>query len=679
MRKEASIFWATIQKAFLATSSFLLLVFPFLTTSFAAEQITLTTYYPAPFGAYDRVRLVPHDSTADPITCDADHEGMLYYDSNELSLFVCGDDGTGSYEWFSLTPTIWSQNGDLIYLTEGNSNPNLKVGIGTDTPKNKLDVAGGVVIGSAVAGSTTVFDGTLLVQGMATIGSNQFLDLLTVVPPIGQSNSKGITTGRLVVGMENGACAVGRISQCGGGSGTSGINLSNGNMGLNVIPKNRLDIDGNVAIGSSFGGNVSAPTDGLLVEGAVGIGTSAPQNKVDVNGGVVVGSSYAGTETAPADGLLVEGQVGIGTASPSSSAVMDVTDSSSGAQCLLGKEETRTFTCCTGTKKACDSDMLICEECCKGDWIPACFAGDTLIEMIGGKQKQIEKIKKGEFVKGFDIGRKEVVYVKVKKIYSKKVKEYYVINNKIRVTAEHPFYTKEGWKKVKNLTSKDFLFDGRKLCPIKKIEKIEKPLTVYNMTVSSPNNYFAEGILAHNKNPDMCSSGTNQASCSAGVGVGGSCSSSCCETTTCSDTTATGIKAVSPGGSGDLAGDFEGDVNISQNLTVQGMTTTSGLKITGLGAQGQGSITISGGNFSVDGNIIVGGGLWLNGQKACGAAVGGSIVPTLVPNGWTKNTCQNYASAIGGTSYYLMCIFSDSYSIGNVGGGLPSPNCGWVP
>jgi hypothetical protein len=47
--------------------------------------------------------------------------------------------------------------------------------------------------------------------------------------------------------------------------------------------------------------------------GRVGIGTNTPQNKLDVNGSLAIGSTYAAEETAPDDGAIIEGNVGIGT------------------------------------------------------------------------------------------------------------------------------------------------------------------------------------------------------------------------------------------------------------------------------------------------------------------------------------------------------------------------------
>jgi hypothetical protein len=54
----------------------------------------------------------------------------------------------------------------------------------------------------------------------------------------------------------------------------------------------------------------------ILASGGVGIGTASPQNQLDVEGSVALGATYSGTNTAPSNGLIVEGNVGIGTSSP---------------------------------------------------------------------------------------------------------------------------------------------------------------------------------------------------------------------------------------------------------------------------------------------------------------------------------------------------------------------------
>ena len=57
-------------------------------------------------------------------------------------------------------------------------------------------------------------------------------------------------------------------------------------------PQSKLDVSGSVRIGSNYSGELptSDPTDGLIVEGTVGIGTNSPNTnyKLDVDGKVQI-------------------------------------------------------------------------------------------------------------------------------------------------------------------------------------------------------------------------------------------------------------------------------------------------------------------------------------------------------------------------------------------------------
>ena len=74
---------------------------------------------------------------------------------------------------------------------------------------------------------------------------------------------------------------------------------------------------GPLCIGTAIDYNTFA-TEALRITdiGNIGIGTPTPQNKLDVSGELSVGTSYAGTQMAPSNGLLVEGDVGIGIPNP---------------------------------------------------------------------------------------------------------------------------------------------------------------------------------------------------------------------------------------------------------------------------------------------------------------------------------------------------------------------------
>jgi hypothetical protein len=78
---------------------------------------------------------------------------------------------------------------------------------------------------------------------------------------------------------------------------------------------NRLDVEGAMAVGSSYSGNSAAPANGMIVQGNTGFGTTTVGSKVQVNGNMAVG--YSASTAAPTNGLLVSGQVGIG-ATPTS-------------------------------------------------------------------------------------------------------------------------------------------------------------------------------------------------------------------------------------------------------------------------------------------------------------------------------------------------------------------------
>ena len=95
------------------------------------ESLTLTTYYPAPFGAYDRIQLVPR-ATAPAGPCQA---GTLYVD-NTGTVFYCKQTAT---PWIPFS--VWTQVNNSLYTTD-TGNPNLNVGIGLQNPTSKLMVRG---------------------------------------------------------------------------------------------------------------------------------------------------------------------------------------------------------------------------------------------------------------------------------------------------------------------------------------------------------------------------------------------------------------------------------------------------------------------------------------------------------------------------------------------------------
>src|SRR3989338_329978 len=106
---------------------------------YAQESITLTTYYPSPFGQYDRLRLAPR-AALPPADCNGATLGLMYYDDGLNSLMICEDIGAGPQWNPAMGGGIWRRDAanEQVFL----QNINDKVGIGTNDPSDKLEVIG---------------------------------------------------------------------------------------------------------------------------------------------------------------------------------------------------------------------------------------------------------------------------------------------------------------------------------------------------------------------------------------------------------------------------------------------------------------------------------------------------------------------------------------------------------
>lgn len=105
-------------------------------TALAQESITITTYYPSPYGVYKQLRLSPTDDFVPYAACA--NEGEMYYDNSDNAMYVCSTLG-GSRTW-RLAPgggATWSLNPatNEIYNTF-----NRNVGIGTIDPGALLEL-----------------------------------------------------------------------------------------------------------------------------------------------------------------------------------------------------------------------------------------------------------------------------------------------------------------------------------------------------------------------------------------------------------------------------------------------------------------------------------------------------------------------------------------------------------
>jgi hypothetical protein len=99
------------------------------------ESITITTYYPSPYGVYKQMRLYPTDDIDPTAACS--NKGEMYYDDTGTpgnQLYVCdGSAWQGLEGYWAASPS----DPNNIYNTNTGY-----VGIGTTNPQTTLDVAG---------------------------------------------------------------------------------------------------------------------------------------------------------------------------------------------------------------------------------------------------------------------------------------------------------------------------------------------------------------------------------------------------------------------------------------------------------------------------------------------------------------------------------------------------------
>lgn len=259
-----------------------------------AETITITTYYPAPYGVYSILQLYPGSRPSG--TCQ---QGQMYYDNGagtySRGVYYCDNLGN----WQSLGGGYWTQSGSYLYTNQSSWN----VGIGTGTPAEKLHVYGGNVL-------------------LDKSGAGNDHPSLTLKTNMNVGGKSGITTHSIF----------GPYNTSSGDAGALYIGAGVSPAGTATDKRNNIYLY-NLGCG---GGSCNVPkiqlnADTTFVNGKLGIGTDTPQNTLDVEGAAVIGATYSGTNTAPTNGLIVQGPVGI-AAIPSSSAIFQVSRVGTGSR-----------------------------------------------------------------------------------------------------------------------------------------------------------------------------------------------------------------------------------------------------------------------------------------------------------------------------------------------------------
>ena len=267
--------------------------------------------------------------------------GALGIDANSLIIKPSGIYGVDS-DFAIKTTTADSGTPNFVVKASGN------VGIGTNAPKNKLDVEGGMVIGATYSGTNTAPSNGLLVEGNVGIGTTSPGVKLEVnggsyigAPTLGTVSGHSYLTGTdgnfgLMQGISSSGDTWLQSQRTDGPSTVYNIKLqpAGGNVGIGTSPSYKLDVAGSIngydilingtslsagSLGAVTGsgtawsipmwnGTTSLNNSNIYQLGEnVGIGTATPQNTLNVIGD----GNFTGTLTI-ANGTAVTHAVTLG-------------------------------------------------------------------------------------------------------------------------------------------------------------------------------------------------------------------------------------------------------------------------------------------------------------------------------------------------------------------------------
>lgn len=279
-----------MKRFFFPALAYLFLIFP----SYASAQtntVTLTSYYPAPFGAYDRLRLVPRASLG--ANCTAGEEGSLYIPITTNMINQCT-----SGSWMPLS-------GGVIKL-----NP---IAVRVDTEIPTLDV-------DQYTTTKNYPDLTTLSPYLGIGTSNPLRPLHIVV-----NNQSAVTalaienTDSNVTSHNTGATISFRGNSAGAGGGPF-TEMASIRAIYNIEPpKVESSLDLYVRDGLA-GSNIKVFTISGYKEGRAGVRTPFPQAILDVNTAGSTTTTAFAVSAAPGIGdifsILTSGNVGINKNAP---------------------------------------------------------------------------------------------------------------------------------------------------------------------------------------------------------------------------------------------------------------------------------------------------------------------------------------------------------------------------
>lgn len=129
-----------------------------------------------------------------------------------------------------------------------------------------------------------------------------------------------------------------------------------------------------------------------------------------------------------------------------------------------------------------------------------CFLPGTKILMADGTEKNIEDIVEGDMILTYRHPLdKTLVPARVKQTFKHIVSEYWIVNDRLKITPVHRVLLNNGWQMIGEAKPGDTLLDSEgNTVVIETIEPVRELVEVFNFEVEIYHTYIANGIYVHN-------------------------------------------------------------------------------------------------------------------------------------------------------------------------------------